>query len=79
MVEVLSPGSANERRDRVLKLALYSRQDVQEYWIVDCRLRRVQVYRRAGSALDPVSTLTDDDTLTTPLLPGFSCPVRRLW
>jgi Uma2 family endonuclease len=79
IVEVLSPGSTNERRDRVLKLALYSRQGVQEYWIVDCRVRSVQVFRREGAALEPVATLMDGDALTSPMLPGFSCPLRRLW
>ncbi len=79
VVEVLSPGSANERRDRELKLKLYSRQGVQEYWIVDWRVRTVQVYRRAEMALTLVGTLRDDDILTSPLLPGFSCPLSRFW
>jgi len=41
VVEVLSPGPANERCDRELKLKLYSRQGVLEYWIVAWRLRMV--------------------------------------
>ena len=91
VVEVLSPGRENERRDREVKLALYARQGVREYWIVDWQRRAVDVYRRveddptaehvrvAGQALRPVATLTGEDALTTPLLPGFSCPVSRLW
>ncbi len=79
VVEVLSPGSTNVRRDRVLKLDLYSRQGVEEYWIVDCRLRTVEVFRRDGDELALVATLTDDDALTSPLLPGFSFPLRRIW
>ncbi len=79
VVEVLSPGSRNERRDRELKLALYSRQGVDEYWIVDGRSRTVQVYRGNGPLLAPTTTLQDDDVLSSPLLPGFSCPLRRLW
>jgi Uma2 family endonuclease len=79
IVEVLSPGSANVRRDRDLKLGLYSRQRVQEYWLVDCRLRIVEVFRHNGRALEPVARLTEDAVLTTPLLPGFSCPLERLW
>ena len=79
VVEVLSPGSANERRDREVKLALYSRQGVREYWIVDWRARVIQVYRHDGQALGLVSTLGSDDNLTSPVLPGFSCPVSRLW
>src|SRR5438552_2775282 len=79
VVEVLSPGSRNERRDREDKLALYSRQGVQEYWIVDWRTRRVEVYRRVGEALELVISLQGDDVLTSPLLPGFACPLAYLW
>ena len=78
-VEVLSPGRANERRDRERKLQLYSRQGVQEYWIVDWQSRLLEVYRPDAEALRLVATLRDDDVLTTPLLPGFSCPVATLW
>src|SRR5439155_27245242 len=35
VVEVLSPGSTNERRDRETKLKLYSRRGVLEYWIAN--------------------------------------------
>ena len=79
VVEVLSPGSVNERRDRELKLRLYSRQGVQEYWILEYLVRRVRVYRRAEAALQLVATLEDGDELTTPLLPGFRCAVAELW
>ena len=79
MVEVLSPGAANERRDRQAKLKLYSRRGVDEYWIVDWRARTVDVYRRAGDALEPVATLSGRDRLESPLLPGFSCALDDLF
>lgn len=79
IVEVLSPGAANERRDREAKLRLYSRQGVREYWIVDWHQRRVQVYRRAGVALDLTATLLSQDTLQSALLPGFALPVGELF
>ena len=78
-IEVLSPGSANERRDRVSKLALYSRRDVREYWIVDWRRHTVDVFRRVEDELTLVATLQDGDRLTSPLLPGFEMPVADLW
>jgi Uma2 family endonuclease len=79
IVEVLSPGRENERRDRELKLALYARQGVQEYWIVDWRQRTVEVHRREEAALRRVATLGSEDVLESPLLPGFSCAVASLW
>jgi Uma2 family endonuclease len=78
-VEILSYGSANEDRDRVVKLSLYSRQGVREYWIVDWRRREVQVYRRQDATLVLVATLQGEDELTSPLLPGFACPLKQLW
>lgn len=79
VVEVLSPGASNERRDRDVKLSLYSRRGVDEYWIVDWRARQVEVFRRVEGQLALMTTLTGDDTLTTPLLPGFACSISTLW
>jgi Uma2 family endonuclease len=79
VVEVLSPGASNERRDREAKLKLYSVQGVHEYWIVDWRAQTVVVYRRQEAQLHLIATLERGDTLTTPLLPGFELPVDRLF
>jgi Uma2 family endonuclease len=79
VVEVLSPGARNERRDREAKLRLYSRRGVLEYWIVSWQRREVEVYRRADLALQLVATLLESDTLESPLLPAFACPVRQLF
>ena len=79
VIEVLSPGSVNERRDRDLKLNLYSRQGVQEYWIADPRQHLVEVYRPDDHGLRLVATLFDGELITSPLFPGFACPVSSLW
>lgn len=60
-VEVLSPGEANERRDREARLRLYSRRGVLEYWIVNWQERRVEVYRREEAILKLDRTLLEDD------------------
>jgi Uma2 family endonuclease len=78
-IEILSPGSENVRRDRDAKLKLYSVRGVHEYWIVDWRQRQVDVYRREQATLRLVQTLYDQDELRSPLLPGFSLPVKQLW
>jgi Uma2 family endonuclease len=75
IIEVLSPGSANERRDREAKLKLYSRRGVEEYWIVDWRRRQVDVFSRTVEGLIPTAVLSGADLLSSPLLPEFSCPV----
>ena len=79
VIEVLSPGEQNIRRDREAKLKLYSIQGVQEYWIADRFGQRLEVYRRQNGQLVLVATLMTDDELTSPLLPGFRCLVSRLF
>ncbi len=79
VVEILSPGSANERRDRTIKLGLYSRRGVLEYWLVDWQLRLIDIYRREGEELRLVATLLEGNALDSPLLPGFSRPVSALF
>ena len=79
VIEVVSPGRENERRDRQIKLELYARRDAGEYWIVDWRRSTVDVYRRMADGLQFVATLADAAVLTSPLLPGFSCPLVDLW
>ena len=78
-VEVLSPGSTNIRRDREAKLDVYSRRGVREYWIVDWQARKVDVFRPRDDSLQLAASLGAEDTLNSPLLPGFSCQVADLF
>lgn len=79
MVEVLSPGELNEQRDKEFKLKLYSRHGVQEYWIVNWQLKILEIYRRSNAQLQLIATLLESDTLTSPLLPGFSVAIAQLF
>jgi Uma2 family endonuclease len=79
VVEVLSAGGENERRDREAKLKLYAFRGVQECWIVDWRLQQIEIYRRQQAILKLAATLLNKDHLTSPLLPGFSCSVDSLF
>ena len=79
MIEVLSPGEMNERRDKEVKLKLYASQGVREYWIANWQLQQIQVYRRKQAMLVLETTLFVGDELTSPLLPGFRCSVARLF
>jgi len=79
VIEVLSPGRENERRDREIKLSLYGSQGVREYWITDWVAGRVEVYRREAGVLRLEATLLEGDVLESPLLPGFACPLASLF
>lgn len=79
VIEVLSAGKEDQRRDREAKLKLYSSRGVEEYWIADWRSRKLEVYRRENSQIRLVATLFGDDTVTSALLPGFSCIVYRFF
>lgn len=77
IIEVLSPGAENRRRDEHAKRLLYKKYGVKEYWILDPQQRTVQVFRTARFKL--TATLGTRDVLTTPLLPGFRCPVKEIF
>ena len=79
VVEVLSSGAENERRDREAKLKLYSSRGVREYWIVDWQQQQIEVYRREQAVLKLLVTLLLNDELTCPLLPSFTCQVARIF
>ena len=79
VVEVLSPGEINERRDRETKLKLYSRRGALEYWIVNWRTRQIEVYRREEMALQQIGIVYENDILQSPYLPGFHCQVREVF
>ncbi|MGK7928837.1 MAG: Uma2 family endonuclease [Spirulina sp.] len=72
VVEVISPGQQNQRRDREVKLKLYSIQGVREYWSANRFTRQVEIYRRENAQLRLTATLFAEDEITSPLLPGFS-------
>jgi Uma2 family endonuclease len=67
--------------DRQIKRHLYSRQGVSEYWIVSWEDRTIEVYRRKNETdnLEQFAVLDESATLTSPTLPGFNCPVARIF
>ncbi len=79
LIEVMSPGFENRQRDEVVKRQLYGKYGVREYWIVDPENHTVEVFRLDRQSLKKIATLTGEDELTTPLLPGFSLIVNAIF
>jgi Uma2 family endonuclease len=78
VIEILSPGT--RRRDIGIKRQLYDRGGVREYWIVDPVGNTVTVYHRSREGFTLREMLVDAAaTLTTPLLPGLTLPLERLF
>jgi Uma2 family endonuclease len=80
VIEILSPGASNEKRDRHIKRSLFALRGDGEYWIVDPENRCVEVHRRneAGELVFE-ETLMQCDELTCAALPGFSVRIDSLF
>lgn len=79
VIEIVSPGADNERRDRVVKLQLYGKYGVKEYWIIDPTSRTIDVYVLKEGILKLEAKFTDTAELTSSLLPGFRCKVASIF
>ena len=76
VIEVLSKSTRDV--DRTIKLKLYARYGVEEYWVIDPGVPAAQIYRRGKSGLERVRALKHRDLLSSPLLPGFSLKLAEL-
>ena len=81
VVEILSPGT--RRRDKGRKRAVYDREGVQEYWIVDPEAQAITALRRprpdAGLTDVTTATLASGAILQSPLFPGLQIPLRDVF
>lgn len=59
--------------------ALFDRGGAREYWLIDPRAREVTVYRRTPDGAFPKAAQFSAGELTTPLLPGFSPSIEKLF
>jgi Uma2 family endonuclease len=73
VVEIVGKGQG--WGEMVTKAAEYLHMGADRVWIIDPRSQQVHIYR---SDCEPV-ILNRDDTLTDPLLPGFSCQVDEFF
>jgi Uma2 family endonuclease len=72
--EVLSPSETQTMIHR--KLGQYFKAGVKEVWLIDPETKEVELW--TSPAL-PGNALTESDTLTSALLPGFALPLADLF
>ena len=77
VIEFVSASRRNFLRDYVTKRDEYLQVGVQEYWIID-RFRRRMTVVRGGTTPVTEIVIGEQETYTTPLLPGFVLPLARL-
>ena len=77
VVEVLSPTTA--RRDWRVKLDLYSKHGVREFWLADPQTEIVWVLLPNEGSLEVAAIYGKGDTLTSPMLEGFTLDLDQVF
>ena len=77
LVEFVSKGRRNWKRDYEEKVAEYLDAGVKEYWIFDRFARRMTVHRQVEGQRS-VRVVTETETYATDLLPGFELSLAHL-
>ncbi len=76
VVEILSPSTAD--RDRRLKMSIYARFGVAEYWIVDPDEASIQVMRLEADGYATAGTHTSG-AVSSPIIPGLQIDVNQVF
>jgi Uma2 family endonuclease len=65
--------------DTVEKKELYARFGVPEYWIVEPRLKLIEVFSLEGGKYKLNNYAVESGTVTSPLLPGFVVDLESIF
>lgn len=79
IVEILS--EFTEEQDRVLKMQIYARHGVKEYWLIDPERERLEPYELSPKTREfcHLATYRRDETLRSKLLEKFELKLMGLW
>ncbi len=75
--EILSPATA--RTDRVIKMPLYARENVQHLWLVDPDLKTLEVYQLKEGHWSLMASLKDDDPVSQSPFDAIAFSLGGLW
>ena len=77
VIEILSP--SNNKKELKYKHEVYQEAGVKEYWVIDPREKGVQIFLLTNEKLLAAGYLYAEDKVTTPLLPGFSLDLSKVF
>ena len=75
VIEILSPGRVNARRDLQIKRELYEMYNVPEYWAVKPQQKETEVFEIRKEA----KVYTENEQVKTLLLPNFKLKIKQLF
>lgn len=76
VIEVLSPSTA--QLDKKTKRRVYAQAGVKEMWLVDPLLSQIQRYDFASDTAKPVQLIEENETFSTPLIPGLTISATEI-
>ena len=75
VIEILSPGRVNARRDLQIKRELYEIYNVPEYWAVKPQEKEIEIFKLGKES----KVYGEMETVDTSLLPKFKLSVKQLF
>ncbi len=79
VIEIISEGAANRKRDLTDKRADYAAAGIAEYWIVDPDPQSVSVLRLQGSEYVEFGTFGIEDLVRSDAVSGFEIAVSKIF
>ncbi len=77
VIEILSPATSGY--DNGYKRGLYAKRGVKEYWMIGTDPGTITVLQNIDGCFQAVATYGEGDTLTSPVLPGFSVEIDEVF
>ncbi|MBI5348007.1 MAG: Uma2 family endonuclease [Chloroflexi bacterium] len=79
VVEVVSPGEQDRKRDLIDKRKDYAESQIPEYWIVDYQEKRITVLTLEGKHYTVHGEFGENDVAASKLLAGFEVKVKEVF
>lgn len=77
IIEILSPGTAYH--DLIEKKEIYERFDVKEYWIVDPKKQRIEIYQNINQRFELNQRIELEGTVESLVIKGFKISLESIF